>query len=284
MIYRNLLFILCTVALVRRETEGRISSNKLSFFSRPKSSSAEWSLLDEDSSDTIFEWVEEISDTAEINRGDAIQSKSKSNRRRFFWSGSMEDESYDPQRCARKRKSETPTVPPHLLRMQEWNFTFAWKEQCNERDAHLNFEFDPNGYVRCLHPNRSCRQKNQQSTAASSNSDKENSYRGRHRRQNYQFNHSESDDDTQYIVGTWKLSPSGVVWSMSWDGHMYSFFADLQLAPFGPNPKMYRGLVIRDRSILPKRFMRPIVATFTGMGVGTDTTDFSYKGRGPPKQ
>lgn len=61
----------------------------------------------------------------------------------------------------------------------------------------------------------------------------------------------------------------------------YNFYADLHLNPFGKHPKMFRGLVIRDRSLpfLPKRLLRPVVATFTGKGTGKDTADFSYKGR-----
>lgn len=154
---------------------------------------------------------------------------------------------------------------PHSLRMRTWKLNLAWKEGKRNRDSTLVMEFDENGYVRCQHPNRS-----------------------NHRKENDKDifdDHVDNDNGPTYVVGTWKLAPSGVVWEIVWDGTVYSFFADLQVNPFGDYPKMFRGLVIRDRSsFLPKRFLRPVVASFSGRGFGKDTADFSYRDRGPPKQ
>jgi hypothetical protein len=45
---------------------------------------------------------------------------------------------------------------------------------------------------------------------------------------------------------------------------------------------MLRGTVTRDRcadSFMPPWLFRPVVATFTGIGVGIDTSDPSHTGR-----
>ena len=174
--------------------------------------------------------------------------------------------------------------------MKEWNFTFAWKERRRERDSKLSFEFDESGYVRCLHPDSKSHQQNDTATSHTQQQQHTSGILAKVKESlmiKRGDNDKDDDDKNTYIVGTWKLAPSGVVWKMAWDGTTYSFYADLQVSPFGDYPKMFRGLVIRDRStgsVLPKRFFRPIVATFSGMGVGKDTADFSYKDRGPPKQ
>jgi hypothetical protein len=51
---------------------------------------------------------------------------------------------------------------------------------------------------------------------------------------------------------------------------------------FGKQPRMLRGTVTRDRrtdSFMPPWLFRPVVATFTGIGVGEDTSDPTHAGR-----
>jgi len=96
-------------------------------------------------------------------------------------------------------------------------------------------------------------------------------------------------------VGRWEVLPNGIVWkipiqykenkkcSESSKETVLNYYADLHLNQFGSCPKMMRGLVTRDRfpnSKLPKQWFRPVVARFTGEGVGEDTADVSYRHRG----
>ncbi|CAM9274926.1 unnamed protein product, partial [Discosporangium mesarthrocarpum] len=58
--------------------------------------------------------------------------------------------------------------------------------------------------------------------------------------------------------------------------------AELHWNVFGSQPRMFRGTVTRDRfpsSPLPPWLFRPVVAAFTGFGVGDDTSDTSYRHR-----
>jgi hypothetical protein len=101
-------------------------------------------------------------------------------------------------------------------------------------------------------------------------------------------------------IGKWKFDTSGVSWSIP--VHMKSpdsqsrrttlhYHADIHLSKFQDQPRMIRGVVTRDHFndwSLPIPFMRkfeknlfrPVIATFTGQGVGHDTVDISYKNRG----
>lgn len=197
-------------------------------------------------------------------------------KRKYLWLGNMEDESYDPSSSSESRsKSASDNSPQHMLRMDTWDMSFAWRERRRKRNpkaAAMTFVFHENGYVRCLHPDahRKIFDVNDSKQAS------------RRKRRNRRARDDEDTNSHDYVVGTWKMAPSGVVWEMKFDERTtYNFYADLHLNPFGKHPKMFRGLVIRDRSLpfLPKRLLRPVVATFTGKGTGKDTADFSYKGR-----
>ncbi|KAL7530434.1 hypothetical protein ACHAWF_003372 [Thalassiosira exigua] len=56
---------------------------------------------------------------------------------------------------------------------------------------------------------------------------------------------------------------------------------DVHLNKFGERPRMFRGVVTRDRhsSFLPPSFLRPVVGTFSAVGIGRDTADVSYRER-----
>ena len=52
--------------------------------------------------------------------------------------------------------------------------------------------------------------------------------------------------------------------------------ADLILNPFGSCPRMVRGTIVKDSG----KCFRPVVATFSGEGIGQDTVNLSYRERG----
>jgi len=60
------------------------------------------------------------------------------------------------------------------------------------------------------------------------------------------------------------------------------YHADIHLNKFGERPRMFRGVITRDRyasSFLPPNFLRPVVGTFSAEGIGHDTSDTSYRER-----
>lgn len=59
------------------------------------------------------------------------------------------------------------------------------------------------------------------------------------------------------------------------------YHADLHLNKFGERPRMFRGIVTRDRhsAFLPPGFLRPVVGTFSAEGIGHDTADTRYRDR-----
>ncbi|CAB9516793.1 expressed unknown protein [Seminavis robusta] len=239
-----------------------------------------------------LQWVE---DTSFVHSPFQVSSEEEDEiinkpPRRILWMGRMDDRSYDPSYySSRQAKAKLPQAS-HPLRMEQWNLTLAWKEERRQRDKILTFEFNENGYVRSRHPNRA-----------------KNTYQQPPKKRQYTQQYykkklwkllperiqkrsaalgilappPEETTLPYFVAGTWKLAPSGVTWNMRWDGKTYHFFADLHANPFGRHPKMFRGIVMRDRRSFPLRLLfRPIVATFSGRGVGADTADFTYKSRG----
>jgi len=59
------------------------------------------------------------------------------------------------------------------------------------------------------------------------------------------------------------------------------YHADIHLNKFGERPRMFRGVITRDRhsSFLPPNFLRPVIGTFSAEGIGRDTADTTYKER-----
>lgn len=93
-------------------------------------------------------------------------------------------------------------------------------------------------------------------------------------------------------VGKWNLGPHGISWTIS-VGSLRTclhYHADIHLSKFQERPRMFRGVVTRDRYVgakipftnisVHKYWFRPVIATFVGLGIGTDTADVSYKKRG----
>jgi hypothetical protein len=227
-----------------------------------------------------LKWVEDTS-AAPISISPYVEEKDDvppaKPERKIVWIGRMEDGSYNPSHKRQGQSTGTPS--PHPLRMEQWNITFTWREHRRDMDTTLAFDFNENGFVRCKHPNPAGRSKSRIHGIWM-----DPILTRLHKKQDVPSGPSEdSSDPPQYIAGTWKLAPSGVTWKVTWGGKTYLFFACVHANPFGRHPKMFRGIVIRDRtakkSALRKLF-RPVVATFMGTGVGTDTGDFTYQNRG----
>ncbi|KAL7494138.1 hypothetical protein ACHAWT_002872 [Skeletonema menzelii] len=59
------------------------------------------------------------------------------------------------------------------------------------------------------------------------------------------------------------------------------YHADIHLNKFGERPRMFHGVITRDRhsTFLPPNLFRPVIGTFSAEGIGHDTADTSYKTR-----
>jgi hypothetical protein len=58
------------------------------------------------------------------------------------------------------------------------------------------------------------------------------------------------------------------------------YHADIHLNKFGKQPRMFRGVVTRDRCSDKPHLFRPVLATFSAQGIGKDTVNVSYENRG----
>mmetsp|Transcript_6667 Transcript_6667/g.12849 ORF Transcript_6667/g.12849 Transcript_6667/m.12849 type:complete len:435 (+) Transcript_6667:57-1361(+) len=81
------------------------------------------------------------------------------------------------------------------------------------------------------------------------------------------------NDDSQNVKNGQNTEPNLTV---------LHYHADIHLNKFGERPRMFRGVITRDRhsSFLPPNFLRPVIGTFSAEGIGRDTADTSYKDRG----
>jgi len=197
--------------------------------------------------------------------------------RRIDWkslfSGSTTTERKEP------KASSSMKEVPHPLRTNLWEINIRWKGPAARRrrlkqnqkalldhslysSSKLVLEFDLSGFVRI-------RAKSDGVTA------------------------EEEEEDAANWVATGKWSadtPPLVTFSIPLPSDdndetvlKHHFEADLHMNPFGKHAKFTRGVVVRDHANLSPWF-RPVVATFSGVGVGKDTVDLSYKKRKPPKQ
>jgi len=116
-----------------------------------------------------------------------------------------------------------------------------------------------------------------------------------HRNGFVMLNENASSKKRYSKIGKWKLEHGNLSWNIAvkfitpiqrrkllrWVTLYYH--AEVHLNKFGEFPKMYRGVVVRDRfrnSFLPPQMLRPVIATFTARGIGKDTVDVTYKSRG----
>ena len=100
-------------------------------------------------------------------------------------------------------------------------------------------------------------------------------------------------------VGTWKMNTNGVSFSIPVRVQMLEdsfspklqtksnivhlhYHADVHLSKFQDQPRMFRGVITRDRlhGLLRKDLFRPVVGQFCAKGIGMDSLDTSYKSRG----
>ncbi|KAL9186628.1 hypothetical protein ACHAXT_005866 [Thalassiosira profunda] len=98
-------------------------------------------------------------------------------------------------------------------------------------------------------------------------------------------------------VGKWRIGHSGVAFDIPVQVNVrrrkddkdkmhprvtvLHYHADIHLNKFGERPRMFRGVITRDRhsSFLPPNFLRPVIGTFSAEGIGRDTADTSYQDR-----
>jgi hypothetical protein len=184
---------------------------------------------------------------------------------------------------------------PHPLRTDLWEIRCHWRGRARrKRNDATNqvpntngciydrcifyLEFDPTGYVRLV--------SNEALETASEN-----------------FAQGTQCTDLAFVsfdascIGTWKLGPSGLHVKVPFpvsgqttattppivNQQMHTMDMDFHVNPFGLQPKFTRGIIYADvassNPVLRLLHLRPIVATFTGVGVGIDTVDLSYRKR-----
>ena len=97
-------------------------------------------------------------------------------------------------------------------------------------------------------------------------------------------------------IGSWHISHGTVYWTIPiWvtipcdehgeDENIYKlttlhYSAELHVNKFGKRPKMFKGIVTRDRfDVKSKLNYRLVMTSFKGVGVGVDTLDLFYKDR-----
>jgi len=236
--------------------------------------------------------------------------QSKPTPHRDLFSFSSEEDAVSATSTKGKERdspSGTAAVPsssvPHPLRTDEWRLTCRWKRRGGgDNDGGDNgravfLEFSDNGYVR---------ERRGAATKTGGGGD-----------HNQDVEDLSLSSVSFTNIGTWEITPTGVVWKLRVrsrtgnscsdgveedDGEEeYEFRAGLHLNPFGAHPLFVRGIVLggggsdddgegdcggsngttegklaRSRR---KRWFRPVVGTFTGIGIGRDTSDLSYSNR-----
>jgi hypothetical protein len=246
-------------------------------------------------------WEDDDDDGKNTSDHDAIHSKFSYRR---FWNylctnyksrmRSMNDMS---------KRSNRPPSPPHPLRTDVWEIQCQWRGLARKNRPSIRkswkrynptsrrhagtggclydlgtfqLEFNPIGYVRLRLPNNNF---------------------------DAGIEPYSSSDDNHWIhtvtscIGKWKLGPMGLhvriplpvagPMTSTWSSHatvplQHCMEMDFHINPFGIQPKFTRGIIyVDDLSIPSNRIakffrLRPIVATFTGKGIGIDTVDLSY--------
>jgi len=179
---------------------------------------------------------------------------------------------------------QQPKYEPHPLRTDTWQLKVRWRPPDRRRQGQRNenhyvetdsfspqdsiiFEFAPNGYVRAV---------------VASDQDDHDTHSNDSATSHCHQQHKEALSTSW--IGTWKSTGASVTWvlPMGPAGNEYFFSADLHVNPFGLHPRMSRGIVILWNSSdynTKRKWFRPVIATFRGMGIGKDTADFSYSHR-----
>lgn len=185
---------------------------------------------------TLVYWEEEIPLDAFVSDGD--ESSPSKEKRSLFWN----PKEHDTDTVIRLTQAQQPkarNVSPHPMRTDEWRIQLTSGERLLGTDS-LDLKFSDNGFVKVL----------------------ENRF-----------------TKLEASIGTWKMIPSGIRWELpvkmttNNKNTTLHCHADLVLNKFGSKPHMVRGIITRDRypdSMFPRHFLRPVVATFTSVGIGKD--------------
>lgn len=222
--------------------------------------------------DVIY-WEEEYS--SPFVNDDKLNDEEKKideTKKRSLISFSRESELQEP--C--QKRYQNNQVLPHPLRTDEWDFILNWRYR-KQRRTKWHIEFHTNGFARV------------KETSLSNNS-------------------SVDDKNSFFAIGLWELLPNGrLIVALPYnndnrksikqsssqviikdnDNEMTQpqcnnddqiiLMADLHHNPFGLQPKLSRGIILHIPS--KRSWLRPIIATFSANGAGTDTADFSYQSR-----
>jgi hypothetical protein len=196
------------------------------------------------SSDTT--WYEVQPTFTQYDTDKDLQCETRVRPRRFFWYGRYDEDMTWRPLVDSEARNKGRLSSPHPLRTDLWDLNIRWRGRA--KGAWTPVEFHPNGF--CRSPTLG--------------------------------------------VGTWEVLPWGVRCTLVEDltGVEYTLYASLHLNQFGDQPKMIQGTILKyegsqedpvqDHFFVKRRqkLFRPVVATFSGKGVGTDTADFSYSNRG----
>lgn len=188
-------------------------------------------------------WEEEVPEPIKDNGND----EDKPAKRRLFWQGRMNEEANSIQSQNIATASSEKKKTPHSMRTNEWrlDLKMSRKERSRlgiENQTHLLLDFsEESGHVRVL-----------------------------------------KNENTTLSIGTWTLHPSGITWQFPMrndeDDTVVTLqcHGDLILNPFGSHARMVRGTIVKNS----RKWFRPVVATFSAIGIGQDTVDVSYRDRG----
>jgi hypothetical protein len=224
----------------------------------------------------LIRWEEEEEEVPDTKpSASTTETLQRKKRKLLWWTGTLDDRPWldnkgKGQRRKRKLMSDTELESqpqPHPLRTDVWKLTVRWRQYPHPQHSYskqnkkkaakkeMLLEFADNGYVRL------CPQHEIDSDTSDLDANVD----------------TDIATATSTPIGTWKLDQSGLSWHLPLDDREHYFFADIHINPFGQYPKMTRGVVIREHD--KGKWFRPVVATFVGTGVGTDTADFSYRHR-----
>jgi hypothetical protein len=179
------------------------------------------------------------------------------NKRRLFCSGRVENGLDDGNK---EKENKKKSIEEHPLRTDLFNLHVTWlgifpnknKERLRQSKT-MQVEFHRNGYCRLC-----------------------------------------TSNNKVIGIGNWNLKPWGMWFSIPCDDCDYTFTVGLHLNPFGKQPKLMQGTIVKstskkeyydeqDHLFVKKpdnKWFRPVVGTFSGVGIGIDTMDLSYADRG----
>jgi hypothetical protein len=216
--------------------------------------------------DTVWHEIRPPCSQYEHEKEQEALNKCKTPPRRWLWHGRYDDElTWMPDvedsstTTQQQLQTKKPRIVVHPMRTNLWNLNVHWNGGRERRQPRifakqLEIEFALNGYCK-----------------------------------------GQTSKGDVLAIGTWEVVPWGVWFTLEdATGYEYTFTAHLHLNSFGDQPKMMQGSIVRyeqvngqadpeqDRSFVKPtaKWFRPVVGTFSGVGMGKDTADLSYSSRG----